>query len=96
MIFTLYDKNGVAYSDLEMGAASYTVDHLEPESTYEEWLDLKQDTTGNSTGQLKVNFFITAKKKPGYELAILVVGSVITLASLVMGFYFWKMRSKYL
>jgi hypothetical protein len=94
VIFQVYDSNGIGFSDLMMGVAEFVVDGLEEEQRYVEWLDLREDAQGPSSGQLKVAFYITSKQKPGYELAILIIGAVLTVASLVMGFYVWKVQKR--
>ncbi len=87
----MYDQNSYSFADLRIGYAEVDVNNLDFDQRYEEWLPLSSNAGDNSTaGQIRVALYISGPSKPGYELAILIVGFVITVVSLFSGFYTWR------
>jgi hypothetical protein len=87
----MYDQNDYSFSDLRIGFAEVDVGSLDEDKRYVQWLTLNSDSGDNATsGQIKVALYIAPQKKPSYELAILIVGLVLTFTSLFLGFYTWR------
>jgi len=91
VVFQMYDQNEYSYRDLKIGFAQVEVDVLDSDKRYEQWLPLNSNSNDNETsGQLKVALYISTQKQPSYELAILIVGVLLTLVGLILGFYSWR------
>jgi len=95
VFFQMYDQNEYSFSDLRIGYVEVDVGSLDEDKRYVEWLTLNSNAGDNSTsGLLKVALYIAPAKQPGYEMALLIVGIVLTFSSLFLGVYTWRLPSR--
>jgi len=92
VIFQLYDDDPNPYMPpRRMGYAAYDLSTMPTSQTMDTWLTLVPNMEGDYvSGQIHVTLYLTAPRKPGYELVLLFAGVFLTSVSLGLGFYVWR------
>lgn len=97
MIYQLYDEdlNPDVFASRRMGVASIPIDTLHEGQLEDMWLDFIPNIAGDTvSGKLHVSVLLSPAEKPGFELAMLCVGVLLSFGSLISGFYVWKAAQK--
>jgi len=93
IVYQVWDNQSNSDPPLRIGVCYLYLDTVTPEMPRDEWLTLVPNLEGDQvSGELHVTASVQQSQGPGYELAVLCVGVLLTAISLFAGFYVWKIK----
>jgi len=93
IVYQIWDNQSNSDPPLRIGVCYLYLSTITPDMPKDEWLTLVPNLEGDQvSGELHVNASVQQAPGPGYELAVLCVGVLLTAISLFAGFYVWKTK----
>jgi len=91
--FEVYEDNSpLAFGAKPLAYGFVSLSSMQTNLGKTQWLTLVDPEGKQTTSGLQVGIFLQTATKVDFEIAILVLGALLTASSLLLGSYLWKMR----